>query len=428
MGRYDDLTTSSGRDGAVAEFLPLPLQGIRVVDLTWVVSGPYATMTLGDLGAEVIKVERPGSGDDARMIPPRVKGESHYFLSMNRNKRSVVVDVKRPEGVQVVLDLIARSHVVVENFRPGVARRLGLDFPSAQAVNPAIVYCSISAFGQSGPWSGRSGFDIVIQAMSGMMSVTGEPGGAPLRTGIPLSDLSSGLFATVGILAALVDARQTGRGRHVDVAMLDSSVGLLGYLAGRYFMTGESPTASGNGHLSIVPYGAFPAADGYVVLAIVTEPFWPKLCLALDRPDLADDPRFATSEQRVAHREAVDAAIAATMRTRTVQEWCARLAEADVPHAPVLSVADALRHEQAVARGLVREVDHPVLGRIQSLGPVVRFPDAGEPPVGAPPTLGADTGAVLRDVLSYPPDRIEDLIARAVVGVGSSLPVEEDRA
>lgn len=411
----DDLVAPAAGVGAG------PLAGIRVLDLTHVLAGPLATMLLGDLGAEVIKVERPHVGDETRVIPPSRTGESHYFLSVNRNKKSIVVDLKKPEGLDLVSRLIETADVVVENFRPGVAAKLGLDAESVRRRNPAIVYCSISAFGQDGPWSQRSAFDIAVQAMSGAMTVSGEPDSPPIRAAIPLADLAAGLFAAIGVLAALVEAKETLAGKTVDVAMLDSTVGLMGYLASYYLMTGESPKRVGGGHVSIVPYGVFEASDGYLVIATLTESFWPKLCHAIDRADLAQDPGLATNAKRVERRADVDRAISKTLMLRTVADWCQRLAAADVPHAPVLTVAQALEHEQVAARGLVRSIEHPTLGPIRTMGPAIKFANQPPLPASPAPVMGADTAGVLRSILGLTDPEIAELVSKGVIGEPPAL-------
>ena len=254
------------------------------------------------LDAEIWKVEHPTGGDETRRIQPSVGGESHYFVSINRNKKSVAIDLKDPRGAELALGLAARADVVVENFRPGVAERLGLSYDRLAEANPRLVYCSISAFGQDGPAAGRTAFDVSIQALSGLMSLTGEPGGPTVRAGLPVADLTAGLMGVVGILGALVERDRSGRGQYVDTSMLDSMVGMLTYLAGRWFMTGEEVGRVGTGHPSVVPYGAYPTADGSIVLATLYESYWPVLCRAVGRPDLADDPDLATNEQRLARR------------------------------------------------------------------------------------------------------------------------------
>src|SRR5215471_2707533 len=365
-----------------------PLDRIRVLDLTRVLARPFATMLLADLGADVVKVERPGDGDETRHLAPVREGESHYFVSVNRNKRGIVIDLKRPAGRDLALELARVSDVVIENFRPGVTARLRLDYDAVSAVNPALVYCSISAFGQTGPLAERSAFDIAMQALGGGMSVTGEPDGPPLRSGLPMADLGTGLFAAIGILAAVVERQRTGRGQLVDVAMFDAMAGLLTQHAGRYFMTGESTGRHGNGHPAVAPYGTYPAADGDIVIANLGERFWPKIARAIGRPELAGDPRFQTNADRLRHRDELDALIAAETRQLPVAEWEARFEAGDVPHAPVLSVGQVLEHPQARARGMVAEVEHALLGRIRTTGRPITLPAHPAPAPEPAPLLG----------------------------------------
>ncbi len=393
-----------------------PLAGIRVLDLTRVLAGPFATSLLADMGADVIKVERPGDGDETRHLAPLREGESHYFLCINRNKRGIVVDMKQPAGRQLLLDLARVSDVCIENFRPGVTRRLGLDYESVKAVRPDIVYCSISAYGQTGPYAGRSAFDVAIQAMGGAMSVTGEPGGRPMRMGLPMADLSAGLFAAIGILAAVVERQRTGQGQLVDVSMMDAMVGLLTQYAGRYFMTGEDVQPVGSGHPSVSPYGTYETADGHIVIANLGESFWPKIAHAIGRADLAADPRYRTNPERVSRRQEVDELVNAETHKRTTAEW-ERIFEAeDVPHAPVLKVSQVLTHPQVLAREMVTEVEHVRLGRVPSTGRAIRFSAHEREAMRAAPVLGQDTDEVLRELLGYDEAHIGGLRRDGVVG------------
>ena len=392
-----------------------PLDGLRVLDLTRVLVGPYATMLLGDLGAEVIKVERPGDGDETRHVPPLKEGESHYFVAINRNKKGMAVDMKAPAGRELLVDLARHCDILVENFRPGVAGRLGLDHETLLAVNPRLVYCSISAFGQTGPYASRAAFDIAIQAISGMMSLTGEPGGPPTRMGLPMADLCGGLFAVIGILSAIHEREQTGRGQFIDYSMLDGMVGMLMYTATRVFMTGEDSPKVGTGHLGIVPYGAFAASDGHIVIANIGEAFWPKICAAIGRPELAADPRYDSNRKRVSRREEVEALLGEALSERTVAEWDEILERHDVPHAPILEVSEVLANEQVLARGLVTEYEHPRLGRFPAVGRAIRFPAYDGLPMRPPPLLGEDDEAVLRDLLGYDAERIAQLREGGVI-------------
>jgi len=393
-----------------------PLNGIRVLDLTRVLAGPFATMLLGDLGADVIKVERPGEGDETRQLPPMRGGESHYFLSVNRNKRGIVIDLKKAAGAKLALELARVSDVVIENFRPGVTARLGLDYESVRRVNPEVVYCSISAFGQNGPMAGRSAFDIAMQAMGGVMSVTGEAGGRPLRSGLPLADLGTGLFAAVGVLAAVVEKQRTGRGQLVDVAMFDAMAGLLTQYAERYFMTGESVRPVGNGHPAVAPYGTYAASDGEIVIANLGESFWPKIAGAIGHPELIEDERFRTNAERLKRRDELDALMNAETSRRSIAEWESTFEAHDVPHAPVLSVAQVLEHPQAGARRLVTEVEHSRLGRIRTTSRAINLPAHPAPQPSAAPTLGEDTDQVLREVLGCSDDQLHAWRDAGVIG------------
>lgn len=395
-----------------------PLEGVRVLDLTRVLAGPFATMVLSDLGADIVKVEKPGEGDETRHIPPTRNGESHYFLSINKNKRSIAVDVKSADGREIVLDLARQCDVLIENFRPGVLQRLGLDFSSLSPINPRIIVCSISAYGHTGPWADRSAFDLVLQAMSGVMGVTGEPNRAPVRLGLPVGDLSGGIFAVIGILGALYERERTGRGQPIDISMLDSLVGQLGYLAGHYFMTGESPGPIGSFHHSIAPYGAYRASDGYVIIATLTESFWPKLCGALGHPEVARDPRFDDMGKRLAHREEVNRFVEEALADRTVEEWCEIFQQADVPHATVMSIGNVLRHPQVLARNMVLDVEHPVVGPWKVTGAPVRYPLKRPGSPRPAPLLGQHSVEILLERLGYDEERVRHLIQSGTVQDG----------
>jgi crotonobetainyl-CoA:carnitine CoA-transferase CaiB-like acyl-CoA transferase len=392
-----------------------PLEGIHVLDLTRVLAGPFATQLLADMGAEVVKVEEPGEGDLTRHLPPSEAGESHYFLSVNRNKRGIAVDLKRAAGRELALALARHSDVVIESFRPGVAERLGLDYEAVRKVRADVVYTSISAFGQTGPFRERSAFDVAMQAMGGAMSLTGEPGGRPMRMGLPMADLGTGLFAAVGTLAAVIERQRTGRGQLVDVAMLDSMVGLLTQYAGRYFMTGEDAEPVGSGHPSVSPYGAYETSDGFIVIANLGEGFWPKIARALGRPELAADARYATNRARLSRKAEVDEIVTTETRKRTTGEWEAIFEREDVPHAPVNRVSQVLEHPAVTARGLVREVEHPKLGPIRVTGPAIRFGAHDPEPVRPAPLMGEHTDEVLREMVGMTPAEIKRLRQDGVI-------------
>jgi len=398
MARKDD---KSGKWGG-------PLEGIRVLDLTRVLAGPYATQSLGDLGAEVIKVEPP-QGDDTRNFPPFVGRESHYFLALNRSKKSVVIDLKQEAGKDLLRRLVAKSDILIENYRPGVMDKLGLGYEALSAINPGLIYCSISGFGQSGPLRDKPSFDIVTQAMSGALSVNGEKGRPPVKLGLPIGDMVGGVYGPIAILAALHERSQTGRGREIDISLHDGLMGMLGYLAQLSFVTGEDPQPVGSMHPTIVPYGSFQAADGYIIIAVLSETFWPKLCQALERADLANDERFATLPDRREHREVLEEIISKVVASKTVAEWERRLEDHDVPYAPILGVSAALSHPHAQAREMVVTAVHRDIGEMRMTGRPVKFPGATQAALTAPPALGEHTREVLRDLLDVTDDEFRAL-------------------
>jgi crotonobetainyl-CoA:carnitine CoA-transferase CaiB-like acyl-CoA transferase len=378
-----------------------PLQGIRVIDLTRVLAGPFCTQSLGDLGAEVLKIEPPGGGDETRRFPPFVAGESHYFLGVNRNKKSLVIDLQQEAGAEILRRLVATADILVENYRPGVMDRLGLGYRALAEINSGLIYCAISGFGLTGPLRDKPSFDIVTQALTGALSINGERGHMPVKLGIPLGDMVGGVFGPMAILAALHERGRTGRGRLIDISLYDGLIGMLGYFAQLAFLTGEDPPPMGSSHANIVPYGSFPASDGSIIIAVLSESFWGKLCDALERPDLAQDPRFATPTLRRDRRDEVDAIIAEITRTRTVAEWQERLQAYDVPHAPVLGVTAALSHPHAIAREMVVTAEHATAGSLRLVGRPIKFPGSPQPAPRAPPSLGQHTVEVLRDELGY---------------------------
>lgn len=392
-----------------------PLRGIRVLDFTRVLAGPAAALALADLGAEVLKVEPPGTGDETRLFPPFRDNVSHYFLSVNRGKKSIVVDLKTDAGVAVARDLAAQCDVLVENYRPGVMDRLGLGYAALSATNPRLIYCAISGFGMTGPLRDRPSFDIVLQALSGALSVNGEPGRAPAKLGIPLGDLVGGINGPIGILAALYERSVTGRGRLIDVSLLDGMIGMLGYLAQLAFFTGEDPQPQGSEHPNLVPYGAFPARDGSIIIACLTNSFWERICQALGAPDWILDPRFDTLEKRRDNRRRVNEMIGEVTRRKTVAELVELFTAYNVPHAPILGIRDALAQPQAVAREMVVETEHPVLGKIPLVNRPLKFPGEQSPIPAAPPMLGQHTDEILRDILGLTDERIAQLRAAKVV-------------
>src|SRR6201996_6023108 len=332
-----------------------PLQGIRVLDFTRVLAGPSASLALADLGAEVVKIEPHGTGDETRLFPPFRDEVSHYFLSINRGKKSIVVDLKTEAGVALVKDLACKCDVLLENYRPGVMDRLGLGYEVLSKANPRLIYCAISGFGMTGPLKDRPSFDIVLQALSGALSVNGEPGRPPTKLGIPLGDLIGGINGPIAILAALHERGTTGRGRLIDISLMDGLIGMLGYLAQLAFFTGKDPKPRGSEHPNLVPYGIFPARDGSIIIACLMNSFWECICQALQQPGWILDPRFATIEKRRDHRAQVNEMLGEFTRQKTVAQLVDLFTAHNVPHAPILGIQAALAQPQAVAREMVVE-------------------------------------------------------------------------
>ncbi len=395
----------------------LPLAGVRVLDLTRVLAGPYCTMLLGDLGADVVKVEAPGTGDETRSWgPPFQGGESTYFLAINRNKRSIALDLRHEEGRTVALRLAGSADVLVENFRPGVADRLGLGAAALTAANPGLVYCSISAFGQHGPGRDRPGYDLVVQAESGLMSVTGEPDGPPVKVGIAIADILSGMNAACAIVAALYGRpARGGRGGVIDAALYDGLLAFLSTLVTGYTASGHPPARWGSAHPQIVPYQGFAAADGHLVVCVTNEKFWRLLCECVERPELADYPRFATNADRVVHRDVLVPLLADAFARRTVGEWLERLGRAGIPAGPIRTLDAALADPVVAARQMLVTVEHPTAGPVRMAG----VPWQGDAAAAAirrpPPRIGEHTDAILAEI-GYDPPAVARLRARGVVG------------
>jgi crotonobetainyl-CoA:carnitine CoA-transferase CaiB-like acyl-CoA transferase len=407
--------------------LPGALGHLRVLDLSRVLAGPWASQLLADLGADVIKVERPGAGDDTRgWGPPYLRdergaetGESAYFASANRGKRSIAIDLSCPEGQDVVRRLAARCDVLIENFKVGALTRLGLGYDRLAAENPGLVYCSITGFGQTGPYRQRAGYDFLIQGMGGLMSVTGAPdgapGGGPMKVGVAVTDVMTGMYAATAILAALAHRERSGRGQHVDLALLDVQVAMLANQAASFLATGIPPGRLGNAHPSIVPYQAFATRDGYVLLAVGNDAQFARLCDVAGRPDLAADPRFATNAGRVVNRDVLVPALGALLAARTSRSWIDTLEAAGVPCGPVNDLAEVFEDPQVIHRGLRVELPHPVAGTVRVVRSPIRL--SGTPVVhrDAPPVLGQHSRQVLADLLGMADEEIEALRASGAV-------------
>lgn len=392
------------------------LSGITVLDLTRVMSGPYCTLMLADMGARVVKIEHPRRGDDTRAWgPPFVGGESVYFLSVNRNKESLTVDFKDPDGRRILDGLLERADVLVENFRPGTLQRLGLDYPSLASRLPRLVYASISGYGHTGPLKDLSGYDAIAQAEGGLMSITGAPDGPPYRLGLPIADLVAGLFAAQGILLALLARATTGRGRHVDISMFDSVAGLLTYQAANYLTTGDNPPRMGNAHASIVPYGTFDARDGQLMLAVGNDEQWQRFCTVAGLLEIVGDQRFATNPQRVAHRHLLLPLLEDVLQARDRDDWTAQLRRAGVPCGPVRTIGEMLADPQLDARGMIASIRHPAAGDLRLVANPIKLSDSRSVADTPAPLLGQHTETILTKELGMSREEFEQLRRRQVV-------------
>lgn len=374
-----------------------PLEGILVADLSRVLSGPYCTMILGDMGADVIKIERPGMGDDLRHWGPPFMpdGESTYFLSVNRNKQSITLDLKSEAGRELARRIALQSDVLIENFRFGALEPMGLGYDALHEANPRLVYCSITGFGPSGPLRERPGYDVVAQAMSGLMSVTGESEGAPMRVGVAIVDIVTGLYAAIAILGALRSRERSGAGQKVDVSLLETAIACLPNLTAGYLMAGVRPERLGNGHPNVAPYGVFETKDGHITVAIGNDAQWQRLCAVAGHPESAADPRFTENAQRVARRSQVDQLVGSWLMRRTSDEWVEAFAHAELPSGPVWSVERVLADAQVAALGLIRRMAHPTWGDLSFIGSPMRSSVDDNSPRLPPPLLGEHTEAVL---------------------------------
>jgi crotonobetainyl-CoA:carnitine CoA-transferase CaiB-like acyl-CoA transferase len=394
-----------------------PLAGVRVLDASRVLAGPFCGQVLGDLGAEVLKVERPGGGDETRAWgPPFVGPLSAYFLSCNRNKKALALDLSRPEGLHLFHELARRSDVLLENFRAASADRLGLGPEKLLEVNPRLVVCSISGFGRTGPWRDLPGYDFAVQALSGLMSITGPPGGPPCKVGVAVTDVLTGLYAATAVLACLHARRQSGHGYAIDLALLDCAAAAQVNVAQAYLATGRVPPRQGNAHLQIVPYQAFATADDWLVLAVGNDGQWRQFCQAAGRPDLAADVRFATNALRVENRAALVPVLEALLKGRTLAEWQERLTAAGVPHAPVWDYGRLFASPQAAARGLSVRVAGPDGRPVDLVGSPLHIAGADLPAPSPPPLLGQDTDEVLAGLLGLDAGRLAELRQQGIIG------------
>ena len=393
-----------------------PLEGIRILDLTRVLSGPYCTMLLGDLGAEVIKVERPGEGDDTRAFAPPFQGDqAAYFLSINRNKKSITLDMKSERGKEILWRLLDLSNVLVENFRPGAMERLGFGYEAVSDRHPTIVYCSISGFGDSGPQKDRPGYDVIVQGEAGIMDLTGPRDGPPHKVGTSIADLVSGLTAAQGILAALYSAKVDGRGQRVHVSMYEAVAALLTFNASIYFATGNTPKRRGNEHATIVPYETFEASDGWINLGVANDDIWRRFCAAVGTAELATDRRFANAPDRVRNRDSLVPLIKEVFKQRSRDEWLKLLDESGVPCGAIRTVAEVCDGEVLRARGMIAEMQHSSAGNVKGIKSAIHLSETVLDTYAPPPKLGEHTNEVLFGLLGYSSDKVNALRREGVV-------------
>jgi len=395
---------------------PPPLEGVRVLDFSRIIAGPLCTQQLADMGAEVIKVENPDSGDDTRrMTTPNAGGEGHFFLAFNRSKQSLALDPRTEDGKSILLGLLEDTDVLVENYRPGVMKRFGLDYESLKDRFPKLIYLSVSAYGQTGPMWDRPGFDPVLQAESGMMSLTGDADGEPMRHALSLVDTMTGIQSVAAICAALLARAKSGRGQRIDLALMDMAVAALGNAALYYLCSGEQPKRAGNSHMTSTPTNLFYAADGPIYMALGTNRLYAQLCRdVLERPDLVDDPRFREPADRLRHRPELFQILADIFKTRPRDEWLKRMRH--LPAGPVRLLGEALESEEVAARGMVVKIDHPKAGPIRVLGSPLNFSDSKLRPYEAPPVLGQHTETILKERLGYDDAKIQALKASGAIG------------
>ena len=395
--------------------MSLPLSNVRILDLTLIMAGPYCTLILGDLGAEVIKIEKPGIGESSRGMPPySFEGQSAYFIAMNRNKKSMTLDLKSEQGKGIFYDLAKASDVVIDNFRPGVVKKLGIDFNVLKDINPRIICCSISGYGQTGPFKDRPAFDLVIQARGGIMSYTGEPGQMPVRMGAPMGDLTGGLFASQGILAALYQREKTGRGQQIDVSLVDCQTSLLTYRAQFYLVGNEIAQPVGSGHVSAHPIRAFQTRTFAVVIDANTESIFAELCEAIGKPDMIHDRKFNSRETRLKNKEALYSILEKSFLEKTGEEWL-ELLERRIPIAPINTIDKALADPQTLSRNMLVEVEYENNKKLKVLGNPIKMSEIEQEKFKRPPYLGEHNEEILSKLLNYSPEHIEELKSRKVV-------------
>jgi CoA:oxalate CoA-transferase len=386
-----------------------PLKGVMVLDMTWALAGPYCTMVLSDLGAEVIKIENPDGGDNTRQSFPFVEGISSYFLSVNRGKKSVTVNLRHPEGKQIILALAKRSDVLVENFRPGVMDRLGLGYEALREANPKLIYAACSGFGQKSPYAHRPAYDVVVQAMGGTLSITGETGGPPVRVGFSIGDIGGGIFTALGILAALHERQQSGEGQMLDIAMLDGQIALVENAVARFLATGEIPQRIGTRHPLRTPFQAFPTQDGHIVLAAGQEHFWVKFCQVINRQDLLTDERFHDNPSRTKNHNHLEAILNEITQTKRTAEWVALMEKSDIPCGPVNSIDQVVSDPHTVAREMIIPVEHSKAGSLKVVNSPLKLSRTPVKIEKASPELGEHTDEILQNLLGFSQEKIKQL-------------------
>jgi CoA:oxalate CoA-transferase len=388
-----------------------PLEGLVVLDLSRVLAAPFTGMILADMGANVIKVEARGKGDDSRAYPPFVKGESAYYMSLNRGKRSMTLNLKSPDGKQILKDLVKKADVLVENFRGGTMDKLGLGYDVLHEINPKLIYSACTGFGMTGPYKTDPAYDVIVQGMGGIMSITGQPGGEPTKCGASIGDITAGLFSAIGIMMALYAREKTGKGQLVDVSMLDCQVAILENAIARYTNAGVSPKPIGNRHASITPFQALPCSDGYVIVAVGNDNLWKKFCTVIERPDLAADERFTTNPLRTANVEALTVELNKTFKTKTMDEWLHLIKDAGIPVGPINDVARVIKDPAVVARDMIVTTHHPVAGDVIMAGVPIKLSETPGSVDGPAPVLGEHTREILKEQLGLSDAKLDELYA-----------------
>ncbi|GAB4275536.1 MAG: CaiB/BaiF CoA-transferase family protein [Candidatus Rifleibacteriota bacterium] len=391
-----------------------PLKDIKVIDLTRVLAGPFCTMTLADMGAEVIKIERPGVGDDSRAFGPHQNGESAYFMSINRGKKSITLDLKKEKGKEVFRRLVKEADVLVENFKPGVMKKLGLDYEAMKLINPKLIYCASSGFGQTGPYSARPAYDLIIQGMGGLMSITGPDDSTPTKVGSSIADIFAGVFSAIGILSALYNRERTGKGQMVDVAMLDCMVAILENAIARYASTNVDPVPIGNRHPSIAPFTSVKTSNGFINIACGNDQLWKKFCEVICREELAEDERYLTNADRCKNMDQLIPTLNDTLGENTTEFWLEKLEAANVPAGPINKISEVLKDPQVVARDMIVELMHPVAGKVKVPGTPIKYSDTISEIKSPAPTLGQHTREILLGH-GYSNEEIDQLIQEKIV-------------